>query len=121
MVIRICILLVAALSMAAANDYQGGIERWRHEREVGLKADDGWLTVAGLFWLKDGINAAGSSASNAIRLPRGPAHIGDFDFHDGKTLYRPVDGKSAVLKADSDPGGPAKVVVGEFPIVAIHP
>jgi uncharacterized protein (DUF1684 family) len=120
--LRAYILLGAALSIAFADDngYQGGIERWRHEREAGLKADGGWLTVAGLFWLKDGVNAAGSSPSSAIRLPRGQAHFGDFDFHDGKTLYRPVDGKPAVLKADTDPGGPDKVAVGEFTMFVIH-
>jgi uncharacterized protein (DUF1684 family) len=120
--LRAYILLGAVLSIAIADDngYQGVIERWRHEREAGLKADGGWLTVAGLFWLKDGVNAAGSSPSSAIRLPRGPAHFGDFDFHDGKTLYRPVDGKPAVLKADTDPGGPNKVAVGEFTMFVIH-
>jgi hypothetical protein len=25
-----------------------------HEREAALKADDGWLSVSGLFWLKEG-------------------------------------------------------------------
>jgi uncharacterized protein (DUF1684 family) len=122
--LRVYILLGAATGLAMAegdSGYRGGIERWRHEREAKLKADDGWLTVAGLFWLKDGANAAGSSTSNAIRLPRGPAHVGDFGFHDGKTLYRPEgDGKPAVLKADTDPGGPDKVVVGEFTMFVIH-
>jgi uncharacterized protein (DUF1684 family) len=130
--LRAYILLGAVLSIAIADDngYQGGIERWRHEREAGLKADGGWLTVAGLFWLKDGVNAAGSSPSSAIRLPRGPAHFGDFDFLDGKTLYRPdanvpaeVKGKpakSTVLRADTDPGGPDKVAVGEFTMFVIH-
>jgi uncharacterized protein (DUF1684 family) len=129
---RASILLGATLSMAMADDsgYQGTIERWRNEREAKLKADDGWLTVAGLFWLKDGANSAGSAASNAIRLPRGPAHVGDFDFHDGKTLFRadasvPVEvdgkpGKSAALRADTDPGGPGKVAVGGFTMFAIH-
>jgi uncharacterized protein (DUF1684 family) len=130
--LRAYILLGAALGMAIADDggYQGGIERWRQEREAALKADGGWLTVAGLFWLKDGANAAGSSSSNAIRLPRGAAHLGEFDFHDGKTLFQPdaavpaeVNGKpakSTVLKTDSDPGGPDRVVVGKFTMFVIH-
>ena len=122
MEIRAYILLGAALGMALADDngYRDGIARWREGREARLKADDGWLTVAGLFWLKDGVNAAGSSASSAIRLPRGPAHLGDFDFHDGKTVYRPVDGKPSELRSDTDPGGPDKIVVGEFTMFAIH-
>jgi uncharacterized protein (DUF1684 family) len=121
--LRVYMVLGVATGLAMADSdsgYLGDTERWRHEREAKLKADDGWLTVAGLFWLKDGVNAAGSSNSNAIRLPRGPAHVGDFDFHDGRTLYRPVGGKPAVLKADTDPGGPDKVVVGEFTMFVIH-
>ena len=31
--------------------YRKQIEAWRAERVAKLKADGGWLTVAGLFWL----------------------------------------------------------------------
>src|SRR5258708_6453858 len=113
--------LLLALSLAIADDkgYQDTIDRWRHERETKLQADDGWLTVAGLFWLKEGANSAGSSDSNTIRLPRGPSHVGDFDFHDGKTLFR-SDADVRPLRADTDPGGPDNVVIGEFTMFVIH-
>ena len=39
--------------------YRDEILKYRAEREVELKADEGWLTVAGLFWLKPGANVAG--------------------------------------------------------------
>jgi hypothetical protein len=56
---RAAYILPLALSLALADDkgYQDTIDRWRHERETKLQADDGWLTVAGLFWLKEGINS----------------------------------------------------------------
>src|SRR5260370_14618421 len=90
--------LILAFSMAIADEkgYRHVIDRWRHERETKLQADDGWLTVAGLFWLKEGANSTGSSDSNTIRLPRGPSHVGDFDFHEGKTLFR-TDGDVKTL------------------------
>ena len=53
------------------SSYQGEIEQWRQHREAGLKADDGWLTVAGLFWLKDGKNTVGAELSSNIVLPKG--------------------------------------------------
>ena len=38
------------------NKYQNEIAKWRTNHETELKNEDGWLTVAGLFWLKDGAN-----------------------------------------------------------------
>jgi len=93
--------------------YNAEINRWRHDREAGLKADGGWLTVAGLFWLKDGKNTVGTDKTSDIVLPAGsaPASVGAFTFHDGQTRFEAapgvramVDGKSAisaVLKSDS--------------------
>src|SRR5258708_34886858 len=56
------ILLLSAGLAWAADSAQSGyareIGKWRAEREAKLKADDGWLTVAGLHWLKEGQNRA---------------------------------------------------------------
>ncbi len=80
---RMCVPLfaVAALGVfAPVPSYRSAIERWRAAREAALRADDGWLTVAGLFWLKEGENAAGADPSAAVQLPAGsaPARIGSF-------------------------------------------
>lgn len=60
--------------------YQKEIETWRQERLTSLKSDTGWLTVVGLFWLKEGENKFGSDDSNAIVFPKGkaPASAGSF-------------------------------------------
>src|SRR5437763_1948861 len=98
-------VVVAAVSLFAAT-YEQEIAAWRQQREARLKADDGWLTLAGLFWLKDGENTAGSDPSSAIKLARGPAHIGVFEFHNGKTSFRPAAGVNIppypVLKTDTE-------------------
>jgi uncharacterized protein (DUF1684 family) len=105
-------LLVLFLQVSATT-YNAEIERWQHAREAGLKADGGWLTVAGLFWLRDGQNSVGTDKSNAIVLPAdsAPGSVGVFTFHDGQTQFEAaprvratVDGQpaiSATLKADS--------------------
>ncbi len=49
------------------------IEQWREKRAAELTSDDSWLTLVGLFWLKDGENKFGSDASNGIVLPQGKA------------------------------------------------
>ncbi len=64
--------------------YESEIEQWRADRAAALKADDGWLSLAGLFWLHEGANSFGAGESNDIALPDGPAHAGVFEFHGGK-------------------------------------
>jgi hypothetical protein len=47
------------------------------------------LTVAGLFWLKEGENRAGASAANQIVLPprSAPERVGTFVLRGGKTTF----------------------------------
>ena len=40
---------LALFSLPAADPYIASVEKWRQECEADLKADDGWLTVTGLF------------------------------------------------------------------------
>ena len=71
--------LVAITSLASAadplsiKDYTASIEKWRAESEAKLKSDTGWLTVSGLFWLKEGRSTFGSAPGNDLVLPAGVA------------------------------------------------
>ena len=47
---------------------RAGIEAWRAERVRRLTSDTGWLTLTGLFWLREGENSFGRSSSNALVL-----------------------------------------------------
>jgi uncharacterized protein len=71
---------IASLSAFAAVEddrYRELIEKWQQKREADLKADDGWLTVSGLFWLRPGETRIGSDPSNDILLPvHAPASVG---------------------------------------------
>lgn len=53
--------------------YRQEIEKWHDERAAELKSEDGWLALAGLFWLREGENKVGSDPSNSIVLPPGKA------------------------------------------------
>jgi uncharacterized protein (DUF1684 family) len=74
------ILIVFASCGGGAPDvdpvYRAEIEAAWAEREARLTADDGWLTVVGLFWLDPGPNIVGSAEDVAVRLPDGPALVG---------------------------------------------
>ena len=41
-------------------NYIQSIEQWHADRIASLKKDDGWLSLAGLYWLKEGANTFGS-------------------------------------------------------------
>src|SRR6266542_6555499 len=80
----------------AVDPYQASIRQWQQERLAKLTAEDGWLSVTGLFWLKTGRNTFGSGTSNDIVLPRGAAQAGAFVLRDGKVTFEQE------LKPDSD-------------------
>jgi uncharacterized protein (DUF1684 family) len=88
--------LAATLVGPAAGDeaYRESILKWRQAREARLKADGGWLTLAGLFWLKPGDNRFGTDPSDEITLPpgSGPAHAGAFIFDGSRTVLRLASG-----------------------------
>lgn len=81
------ILVFACVASADDAAYRQSVEKWRQDYQAELTSDTGWLTVSGLFWLKEGENRFGSDPSNDIVLPSpAPARVGTFEFHSGKTI-----------------------------------
>ncbi len=88
MISLVVALLLALAPLQPAVAYVADVQRFRADREAALRADDGWLTVAGLFWLKPGRNTAGSAADNDIVLPRrAPARLGTFELARGTVTF----------------------------------
>ena len=124
-------VLVALLVPPAQPNYKTQIERWRELRVKALTSDSGWLTVAGLFWLKEGKSTVGAASGNNFVLPKGsaPAHLGTFEFQHGMTTFQAapgaevtVDGKRAstsALKPDTT-GKPDIVRVGALSLFVIQ-
>ncbi len=82
---RLIYPLIVVLGAAwAVSNHESEIVQWRAERAAALKADGGWLSLAGLFWLHEGANSFGRDVSNDIATPDGPEHAGVFQFHNGK-------------------------------------
>ncbi|QKZ15612.1 DUF1684 domain-containing protein [Spirosoma sp. KUDC1026] len=61
--------LLPLLAFAIDTPYEETIRAWQKKRIESLKSEDGWLNLAGLFWLKEGINTLGSSDKNSIVFP----------------------------------------------------
>ena len=57
--------------------YKESLKQWQQERLAGLKGKDGWLNLAGIYWLKEGEQSFGSHPSNDHVFPeKAPAFIG---------------------------------------------
>jgi len=63
--------------------YVQSFEKWKAEQIDDLKRN--WLPLAGLYWLKPGVNNFGTAPENAVVFPKGPAHAGEFDL-EGKDV-----------------------------------
>lgn len=72
-----------------ADDY----EQWHQKRVESLRAEDGWLNLAGLYWLNEGENTFGSDAANALVFPeKAPKKLGVLTLKDGKVAFKKQQG-----------------------------
>ena len=53
--------------------HRSEIQKWQTNRLASLTKEDGWLTLVGLFWLKEGENRFGSDTKNPVVLPKDKA------------------------------------------------
>ena len=91
---------------AGEDQYRNEIERWRQKRLADLKAEDGWLSVSGLFWLKSGDTTVGSDPSNDVLLPaRLPGSVGSLKLAGGKVSLRVAPGVSVSRNGKPFEGG----------------
>jgi uncharacterized protein (DUF1684 family) len=103
--------------------YAEEVEQWKSKRLASLKGEDGWLSLVGLHWLKEGENKIGGDALNEVPLPEGkaPRVAGSLFLNNGavKIEARPDSGitsegkpvTSLDLKSDAD-GKPTTLKLG---------
>ena len=97
--------------------YQLEIDNWRSKHETELRSEDGWLTLSGLYWLKDGVNTIGAEDGNDIKLTDNfrQGKFGQIEFHHGKAVLTVEPGINAstdgqpvtTIEMQSDVPGPA--------------
>jgi uncharacterized protein (DUF1684 family) len=112
------------------DSYTKAIEKWQSERIEEINGEDGWTTLVGLFWLKDGENKFGSAPSNDIVLPRGtaPGFSGSFRLDNGvvSLIAKPEAGitndgqpvTTLILRSDSE-GKPTVLKMGSLKLLVI--
>ncbi|MCK4853412.1 MAG: hypothetical protein KAT31_04105, partial [Bacteroidales bacterium] len=70
--------------------YLKEINRWKGKRLDRLKSVNGWLNLAGLFWLEEGVNTIGSDSSNSIIYPdKAPSRLGKYILRNGQVSFIP--------------------------------
>src|SRR5215472_3334898 len=92
--------LLAATALAATPTTPGedaeheAIGAWRRQRVESLTSDGGWLTLAGLFWLKPGSNSFGRAPGNDALLdnPSVAPRAGSFELTNDKVRFVALPG-----------------------------
>ena len=105
---RSCRLLLATMllfgpSFRAQDAYRASVDAWHEARLTRLKAEDGWLTLIGLDWLKPGENTVGSAPSSTVLLPEGmaPAKAALLILEGTTVRLRPLPGSGLWLNGQS--------------------
>ena len=112
--------------------YESDLLAWRESLDEKLRADDGWLTLIGLCWLRDGENTVGSAADADVPLPAdsSPEQLAVIDLRDGDLCFRVtadtpvyVDGEpvtEALLRPDTHSDGASIISVGTLRFYVIR-
>jgi uncharacterized protein len=115
-------LLAALPSLAFLGDtpYEVSIRDWQKKRIESLKKEDGWLNLAGLFWLKEGENTIGGDPKNSIVLPadHSDAFLGKLILKGGKVTFEAA--KEAKVSVNGEPVTRQEVFPYTKPLVQQH-
>ncbi|QIP16999.1 DUF1684 domain-containing protein [Spirosoma aureum] len=97
------LLLLPLLLLAFTIDssYEEEIKLWHAKRVEDLKKEEGWLNLAGLFWLNEGENTFGGSDKNIIVFPadHSDAQLGKIILKKGKVTLETTPG-SQIFEGD---------------------
>jgi len=90
------LILVFSVALIASGQtsFSADTQKWREQHETEIKAEDGWLTVSGLFWLKEGTTTIGTGEKSNIVLPArsAPVTVGSLELKNGVVRLRVSDG-----------------------------
>jgi len=92
------VALIFVLAASGQTAYVSQIEKWRTEHQAELLSDSGWFSVAGLFWLKPGVNTVGAGPQYDVQLTKNFAggKFGEIDLEKDSARLTVDDGVNAV-------------------------
>ena len=92
-------VVLATPLVASAQQDRPPLDEWRTAYESSLRAEYGWLSVAGLSFLEPGVNTVGSLVGSDVLLPAGraPLEVGRVVLRDGQATLLLRPGVSATV------------------------
>ncbi|HXN15703.1 MAG TPA: DUF1684 domain-containing protein [Usitatibacter sp.] len=86
--------LIAVPARAVDSAYVKSVEDWRARAEESLRKDNGWLTLAGRYVMKPGVNTFGTGAANDMVFPPGlgAERMGAITVEPGKVSLKAAPG-----------------------------
>ena len=104
-------------SPATPDSWQRDLLAWREKRAANLRTPEGWLSLIGLEWLKEGDNSVGSAADNKIQIAKAPAHLGVVRLEKGGALrlLAPSGGFPKELLVDGHPAQEQALLADDNP------
>lgn len=117
-------------AMNTKDAHRREINEWHANRITRLKAEDGWLTLVGLYPLAPGTYRFGSAADNDLVFSaKAPAHAGTITVDATGATLQVADGvqmtsegkpvSTAALATDKDGASPTQIQMGSFRFFAI--
>jgi uncharacterized protein (DUF1684 family) len=104
-IVALLTMILLTLNACNQNDdspddaYLKEFNKWKEKRLARLKSENGWLNLAGLFWLEEGMNTIGSDPSNSIIFPdKAPARLGKYILENGQVRFIPEPGSEIHLQ-----------------------
>lgn len=119
----LAVLIASGFRLAKEPTYRERIEQWHQKRVESLKSENGWLNLAGLFWLKEGANTVGTDPGNDLTFPSGkaPDQLGTFRLTNGTVTFEAAPG--SVVEIDGQPVLTTKTVFStdqKTPVTLAH-
>ncbi|MBT8100621.1 MAG: hypothetical protein KJO82_12770, partial [Gammaproteobacteria bacterium] len=135
LMLGLSVFVLSGCGQGAADDgvgaeYVAEVEAWRVERLTKLRAEDGYLNLAGLYWLQNESNSFGSGADVDVQFPAStPENIGRFDFTPDGIVMTVTDGVEvtvdgqpikSILKHDDTTESPVTATMGSMAWVVVN-
>ncbi|MCY1075361.1 DUF1684 domain-containing protein [Archangium lansingense] len=101
-------------------DLEAETRAWHQKRIANLTSEEGWLSLVGLHWLKEGDNRVGSAPESEVVFPAGtPAHLGTLTQKDGKVTLAVQPGVSLTRAGQPFTGGELGASESEKDVLAL--